>query len=124
MSHRDVINEYVKRFSEKHRLQLLAIRLYQALGLPLRRIREELYGRNEADLRDLVRRGRPPSLPEAPVFLPEPVQESWGVMALSEDFMLVSRRGCFLPPGVLDRLREVLRISPNPNRVDSTPGKE
>jgi DNA-binding transcriptional MerR regulator len=115
---------YIKRFNEKHRLQLLAIRLYQALGLPLRRIREELYGRNEADLRELVRRGRPPALPEPALFQPAAAQESWAVTALSDDFLLVSRQGRFLPPGVLDRLREALRISLKPNRVDSTPREE
>src|ERR1700724_2280941 len=44
---------YAKTFSEKHRLQLIAIRLYQSQGLPLRKIRDELYGKSLEDLRAL-----------------------------------------------------------------------
>jgi len=37
------LGNYAKTFSEKHRLQLIAIRLYQSQGLPLRKIRDELF---------------------------------------------------------------------------------
>lgn len=47
---------YLRAFSEKHRLQLLAIRVYQAQGFPLRRIHEHLYGKSEAELREFVRK--------------------------------------------------------------------
>src|SRR5258708_2702175 len=47
---------YARTFSEKHRLQLIAIRLYQAQGLPLRKIRDELYGQSLEDLASLVKR--------------------------------------------------------------------
>ena len=44
------IGNYAKTFSDKHKLQLIAIRLYQAQGLPLRKIRDELYGKSVEDL--------------------------------------------------------------------------
>ena len=49
------MGSYVKSFSEKHRLQLLAIRIYQTQGIPLRKIRDELYGRSEEDLEVFVK---------------------------------------------------------------------
>src|SRR5690349_20950219 len=50
------IGNYVKTFSNKHRLQLIAIRIYQAQGLPLRKIRDELYGKSLDDLVALEKR--------------------------------------------------------------------
>src|SRR3974390_1807476 len=44
------LGNYTKTFTDKHRLQLIAIRLYQAQGLPLRKIRDELYGKSLEDL--------------------------------------------------------------------------
>src|SRR5688572_24593254 len=41
------------KYGEKHRLQLTAIRLLQAKGLPLRQIRELLNGLSVGDLREL-----------------------------------------------------------------------
>src|SRR4029077_19202110 len=44
-------------FGEKHRLQLVAIRLLQAQGLPLTRIQELLFGRTLEDLRRIEQQG-------------------------------------------------------------------
>src|SRR4051812_40890862 len=44
-------------YGERHLLQLAAIRLLQAQGVPLRRIRDLLYGRSMAELREIRRRG-------------------------------------------------------------------
>jgi DNA-binding transcriptional MerR regulator len=100
---------YLKTFAEKHRLQLLAIRLYQAQGLPLRKIREELYGRSEADLRALVRpSGKPRLLPMPDPFAAAADVERWSVARLTQDCLLVSRRGRPLPPGLVQKLSEVL----------------
>jgi DNA-binding transcriptional MerR regulator len=46
-----------KGFSEKHFLQLIAIRLLQSQDLPQRRIKELLQGRTLADLREIQARG-------------------------------------------------------------------
>ena len=99
---------YLRCFTEKHRLQLLAVRLYQALGLPLRKIREELYGQSEAMLRELIRRPARREARPAAAFEPGPAGEQWSVVPLTDEFLLVSRQGRSLPPGVLLKLREAL----------------
>jgi DNA-binding transcriptional MerR regulator len=87
-------------YGEKHLLQVIAIRLLQAQGMPLRRIRELLYGRSIEDLREIRRRGieeagavRAAARVTAPA-----TDELWRMIPLNEDFMLVSRRGTPLTP--------------------------
>ena len=99
---------YVKSFAEKHRLQLLAIRLYQAMGLPLRKIREELYGKSEQMLQELVRKPAECDVHGLSTLAVASSAESWTVTPLTEEFLLVSRRGRSLPSKVLLMLREVL----------------
>ena len=99
---------YVKSFAEKHRLQLLAVRFYQALGLPLRKIREELYGKSEEMLRELVRKAAAHEVCPLDRFAPAPAAEQWTVLPLTEEFLLVSRQGRSLPSGVLQKLKRVL----------------
>jgi DNA-binding transcriptional MerR regulator len=87
-------------YGEKHLLQLTAVRLLQAQGLPLRRIRELLYGRSVAELREIRRRGLSEAQRVATavrVTLPM-ADELWRVIPLDEDFLLVSRRGTPLTP--------------------------
>lgn len=97
---------YVKSFNEKHRLQLLAIRLYQALGLPLRKIREELYGKSEEMLEKLIRKPARRKVRPLETFEPAAFAEQWTVFPLTAEFLLVSRQGRSLPPGVLTKLKE------------------
>ena len=87
-----------KGYGEKHLLQLVAVRVLQAQGVPLRRIRELLYGRSVEELREIRRRGvaesarapqvLSPALPEA--------GELWRMIPLDDEFLLVSRRGAAL----------------------------
>src|SRR4051812_17369597 len=60
-------------YGEKHLLQLTAIRLLQAQGLALRRIRELLYGRSLKELQEIRRRGLAESRATAPARLVGPV---------------------------------------------------
>ncbi len=87
-------------YGEKHLLQLTAVRLLQAQGLPLRRIRELLYGRSLAELREIRRRGLSEAQRVATaVRVTIPMSdEVWRVIPLDEDFLLVSRRGTPLTP--------------------------
>ena len=69
------LGHYTKTFADKHRLQLIAIRVYQAQGIPLRKIREELYGKSLEDLVDFekaaARKGQKElvaNIPFAPVY--------------------------------------------------------
>lgn len=87
-------------YGEKHLLQIIAIRLLQAQGMPLRRIRELLYGRSLEELREVRRRGLAEAVrATASVRMVMPVgDELWRAIPLDEDFLLVSRRGTPITP--------------------------
>jgi DNA-binding transcriptional MerR regulator len=97
-------------YSEKHKLQLMAVRLLQGQGLPLRRIRDLLLGRSISDLRLIEKQGLAEHKREAQptTFRPMP-GEDWRMTPLDSEFLLVSRQNRPLPEGVLDELRAVLR---------------
>lgn len=103
---------YTKTFSEKHRLQLIAIRLFQAQGLPLRKIRDELYGKSLEDLvaleKQVSTRGSKVLALAAPFVAPA-AAESWCVTPLAEEFLLVSRNNQQLPRAVIEKINQLLR---------------
>jgi DNA-binding transcriptional MerR regulator len=100
-------------YGEKHLLQLTGLRLLQAQGLPLRRIRELLYGRSLADLREIRRRGLAESRPLATARATMPVaDELWRAIPLNEDFLLISRRGTPLTAEQCAAVRAALRMAP------------
>src|SRR5438552_16335113 len=88
------LGNYAKTFSERHKLQLIAIRLYQAQGLPLRKIRDELYGKSLEDLvvleKQVSKRGKK-AVSIAMPFAPPSASESWSIVSLTDEFLLVSR---------------------------------
>jgi DNA-binding transcriptional MerR regulator len=106
------IGNYTKTFSEKHRLQLIAIRLYQAQGLPLRKIRDELYGKSVEDLaaleRQVGKRGKQALSISGPLQFPVP-GESWSMVPLTDEFLLISRHNKLLPRGVIEKINRLLR---------------
>jgi DNA-binding transcriptional MerR regulator len=98
-------------YGEKHLLQLCAVRLLQGQGVPLRRIRELLYGRSLAELREIRRRGLAEAqraLPSTRVTLPTE-DELWRMIPLDEDFLLVSRRGTPITPAQREAVLLALR---------------
>ena len=106
------IGNYAKTFSEKHRLQLIAIRIYQAQGLPLRKIRDELYGKSLEDLARLEKQvakqgGKGFSI--AMPFAPPTATESWAIVPLTDEFLLISRKNRTLPRNVVEKINELLR---------------
>jgi len=115
------IGNYAKTFSERHRLQLIAIRLYQAQGLPLRKIRDELYGKSLEDLaaleKQVSKRGRK-GLSIAVSFAPVAASESWSVVPLTDEFLLVSRQNRALPRSVIEKINELLRSVARPNQTE------
>ncbi len=95
-------------FGEKHRLQLIAIRLLQAQGSPLSRIQQLLFGRAVEDLKRIEQQG-PAELAQVQIAAFRPsLNETWRVTPLNEEFMLVSRRGRGLPPALRERLLTIL----------------
>jgi DNA-binding transcriptional MerR regulator len=105
------LGNYAKTFTEKHKLQLIAIRFYQSLGLPLRKIRDELYGKSLEDLEVLeqqaTKRGKKTNA-LAGLFLPPIATESWTVTPLDGNFLLVSRDNQQLPRKIIDKINELL----------------
>jgi hypothetical protein len=96
-------------YGEKHRLQLMAVRLLQSQGLPLRRIRELLPGRSIVDLRRIEKQG----LAEIgsavlPAFRLVP-GEDWRMMPLDGEFLIISRHHRALPPELLEQIRNLLQ---------------
>ncbi|HWB58315.1 MAG TPA: MerR family transcriptional regulator [Chthoniobacteraceae bacterium] len=111
-------------FTEKHRLQLVAIRILQSQGLPLRRIRELLFGRSIPELREVQKRGLAESKRTQPAFhFPTATStgagdELWRMIPLDADFMLVSRTGATLSAGQRLAILSIL------NAHEKTPVKQ
>lgn len=106
------LGSYIKTFSEKHRWQLIAIRVYQAQGIPLRKIRDELYGKSAEDLEVFVKqaglKGKKFAQLTVP-FAPPAVNENWSVSPLSQGFMLVSREGQHMPRAVIEKINRLIQ---------------
>ena len=94
-------------YSRRHFLQLAAIRVLQARGLPLRRIQELLYGRDDDSLNELLERDENEAVPSAPAF-PAFSNETWNVSALGGPFALLSRGGARPTPVQLAAISEIL----------------
>jgi DNA-binding transcriptional MerR regulator len=99
-------------FGEFHLLQLLAIRLLQAQGLPLQRIQTLLYGRSKQDLQKVVEKGVGASPPTKP-FYGLAAEEDWKVVPVDETAWLVLRRGRRLSPEQIARIGAVIQSFSN-----------
>lgn len=104
-------------YGEKHRLQLVAIRLLQAQGLPLNRIRDLLFGRTVEELRRMEAQGAAEVRAAASARFSPALDEHWAMAALDDEFLLVSRRGRGISADLRQRLLKVLRREqPQPRR--------
>src|SRR5437762_3239624 len=84
------------------------VRLLQAQGLPLNRIRDLVFGRTLEELKRIEKQGLEETrATPTPVFRPA-LSESWGVTPLDDEFLLISRRGRGLSPELRERLLDVL----------------
>ena len=120
------LGNYTKTFTDKHRLQLIAIRLYQAQGLPLRKIRDELYGKSLEDLVALekqVRKQGKQAISLAAPFQAPVANESWSVVPLAEEFLLVSRQSQQLPRGIIEKINKLLRSIRQENENVTEPSR-
>lgn len=81
-------------YGERHFLQACCVRVLQAEGLPLTRIQSLLFGRSDADLREVMNGGTVATASSAAP--PAPMQpESWQTWPLGPEFMLIARRPGF-----------------------------
>ena len=113
-------------YGERHFLQILAIRILQARGLPLRRIRELLYGRPDAELRELQRRGAEEALEAeqaALPVLPSGGDQLWRMTPLDGNFLLVSRDGTALTAPVRAAVLAALAGLSKDSQPTKTPWK-
>lgn len=107
-------------YGEKHLLQLIAIRLLQAQGLPLNRIRDLLFGRTLAELRQIEKRGLA-ELKQTNVTVFRPTAgEGWTMTPLDDEFLLISRQGRGISDEVRARLRAVLHPDSTSARQNQT----
>lgn len=95
-------------YDERHLLQLTAIRILQAQGIPLRRIRELIYGRSLAELREIRDRGRSEAARTTPPNLAFAPGESWQLLAITGEIALLHRPTRTVSPSQLQRIREIL----------------
>src|SRR5215471_20458431 len=100
-------------FTEKHRLQLVAIRLLQAQGLPLTRIQQLLFGRTVEELEHIEKQGLEELQQAEPAVFRPTANEFWGVTPLDDEFMLLSRRGRAIGPDLKQKLVKLLNPKPN-----------
>ncbi|MBN8247374.1 MAG: MerR family transcriptional regulator [Verrucomicrobia bacterium] len=101
-------------YGETHLLQLTGIRILQAQGLPLRRIRELLYGRSLRELREIRERGRVEAQARTqPQPQPRPRHqlvpgESWQFTPVTPDVAVLLGPGRQITAEQLQRIREIL----------------
>ncbi len=94
-------------YGRRHFLQLASIRVLQARGLPLKRIQELLYGRDDDGLEELLERAGSDAASAPPVF-PAFSNETWNVSALGGPYALLSRGGARPTPAQLAAISEIL----------------
>ncbi|MBL9175533.1 MAG: MerR family transcriptional regulator [Verrucomicrobiales bacterium] len=95
-------------YDERHLLQLTAIRILQAQGIPLRRIRELLFGRSLPELREIRDRGRAEAARSSSPSLPLVPGDSWQLQVIANDVALLHRPTTTVTPEQLRRIREIL----------------
>ena len=98
-------------YGEIHLLQLLAIRMLQAHGLPLSRIQQLLYGRSMADLRKLVNE-RTINPPRQTAWPRMTASEDWRVTPIDDSIWLIVRHGRNLTLDQLERIRAIIDATP------------
>ena len=94
-------------YGEMHRLQLSAIRVLQAHGLPLRRIQTLLYGRSIAELRKVLEKGAA-AVPTQPISPALNGAEDWKIAPVDDSVWLILRHGRILTPNQLTRIAAIL----------------
>ena len=95
-------------YGEKHLFQLIGIRLLQAQGLPLNRIRDLLFGRTLDELHEVEKRGRAELKKTAMAPFRPTLGESWTMTPLDDEFLLISRQGRGISEELRARLLAVL----------------
>jgi DNA-binding transcriptional MerR regulator len=95
-------------YGRRHLLQLKAIRILQAHGLPLSRIQQLLFGRSDEELEQIAESARKidPGIANVhrPAFNPK---ETWTIYPLNEQLFVVARNGALLSTSQLEAIAKV-----------------
>jgi DNA-binding transcriptional MerR regulator len=96
-------------YGQRHFLQLVAIRILQAQGLPLSRIQQLLFGRSDEELEEIAS-GAGQLVSGAAGFRHQPVvsPETWTTYPLDEQLFLVARDRRMLSAGQLEAIRKII----------------
>jgi DNA-binding transcriptional MerR regulator len=95
-------------YGRRHFLQLKAIRILQAHGLPLSRIQQLLFGRSNKELEQIAESAGKIGPGTANV-RPDPVvsPETWAIYPLNQQIFLVAREGAPLSAGQIEAIRKI-----------------
>jgi DNA-binding transcriptional MerR regulator len=104
-------------YGEIHRLQLLAVRVLQAQGLPLSRIQRLLYARSMADLHKILDKGVT-EMPREKSWPQMAAAEDWRVTPIDDSIWLIARHGRSLTPEQLERIRAIVDSSALENLLE------
>ncbi|MEX1118801.1 MAG: MerR family transcriptional regulator [Terrimicrobiaceae bacterium] len=97
-----------RRYGRRHFLQLASIRILQAHGLPLGKIREVLDSKTDAELHELLRQAKQEGVGMAGGLGPIKSMESMELIGLTGDFLLLCRGRKRPPASVLEKVVEIL----------------
>jgi DNA-binding transcriptional MerR regulator len=113
-------------YGEKHRLQLVGIRILQNQGLPLNRAQTLLYGRTVEELRSIAEH----TDAAGPLGLPTPRAAHAGIAApcpgysLGDGFYLVCGNGKSISQDRITAIRKILGLHPQDVPTRHTPNKK
>jgi DNA-binding transcriptional MerR regulator len=105
-------------YGRRHLLQLKAIRILQAQGLPLSRIQELLFGRSDNELERFTDSAGKTGLGPADLFPHAlPSQETWTTYPLNEHHFLVAREEGRLSASQLAAIRKICNTPERKSRA-------
>jgi DNA-binding transcriptional MerR regulator len=100
-------------YGRRHLLQLKAIRILQAQGLPLSRIQQLLFGRSDKELEQIAESlGKIDSGITNVHSRPFDSKETWTVYPLNEEVFVVARNGAHLSTSQLEAMDKVCNAPP------------
>lgn len=97
-----------RKYGRRHFLQLAAIRILQAQGLPLSRIREVLDSKTDAELHELLRQAKQDGVAMTGGLGPVKSLESMELIGLTGDFLLLCRGRKRPSSSEIEKLVEIL----------------
>jgi DNA-binding transcriptional MerR regulator len=103
-------------YGQRHFLQLAAIRILQAQGLPLSRIQQLLFGRSDEELEQIAQSAR--KVASGAVDLrhqPFSSHETWTTYPLDERLFLVARDRRVLSTSQIEAIRKICGARPKQN---------